>query len=110
MRYFSSIVETCLAEATMDLLKLMKWEKTALKVGDHVEARWTNSGMQWSGKATVAKINSMSIVVTLDHEVGSGTHKYPAGQKISLPGSGQFQGKWSWNNTVLPLDRSEISK
>ena len=71
------------------------FEKT-LTTGASVLVRWSNSGTQLSGLATVAKMNKASIVVELSSQVGS----FPIGHKITVPRS--CSGRWTYRECVLP--------
>lgn len=94
----------------MDLLLLFRWAEK-LKVGDRVRLRWTNSGTQWAGTAVLTKVNANSVLGKLEHQVGSAS-AYPEGRIITVPrpSYATVTGRWSWNNTVLPIDTSIIEK
>lgn len=73
-----------------------------LKVGDEIEARWTNSFRLWSGKATIVKLNAKSIRVRLTDNVGDPRRHYPAGREITLPRISDLK-RWSQNNGAFQL-------
>jgi hypothetical protein len=87
----------------------IEWERT-LKVGDAVEARWTNCGHEWRAKATVKKLNEKSVRVVLAEKLpgfsGVGEVAYPVGQEITCPRTMALD-KHSVNNCVVPLSRPE---
>lgn len=105
----------------MNLMKLMKWDQ-ALQVGTPVMVCWTNSGRFYRVPGKVVRLNRESVKSELSEPVAApaylgdlykdGRPIYPAGQVITCPRPtmGGVIGRWSWNNTVLPLDTSIISE
>jgi hypothetical protein len=74
----------------------------ALASGTKVLARWTNSFRFYACPATVVKVNSASVIVTLDEAITDGDKLlYPAGKKIKCPLWENMRG-WSANNRVEP--------
>ena len=70
--------------------------------GTKVLARWTNSYRYYACPATVAKVNTVSVIVTLDEATMDGdTLLYTAGKKIKCPLWNDMRG-WSANNRVEP--------
>lgn len=75
-----------------------------LKVGDVVEARWTNSYRNYQVKAEIKKLNEKSFVVKLLVDVMDGDKvSYRNGyDKIRLPR--MLSREWSMMNGVFPLE------
>jgi hypothetical protein len=71
------------------------FEKSLTK-GTVVAVKWVEDGKQFSGSATVSKLNKASIVVELEHKVGN----FPPGYKIKVPRS--EGGRWTTRECVLP--------
>jgi hypothetical protein len=73
----------------------------ALKPGDKVTVRWTNSGWQYESPATIEEKNPKSVRVTLDQDVkGAGYVRYPAGHHITVPLMLAFD-RWTAHNCVI---------
>lgn len=95
----------------LSLRLLWEWLK-ALKVGDPVLVRWTNSFNQWETEAKVTKINPSSVRIEITKPIVDGDKTiYPAGQSfpVTLP-KGRAISRWSWNNTILPIDKQVITE
>lgn len=88
----------------MDIMDVMKWD-AALKVGDHVKVRWTNSHNYYAQPGVVVKLNRESVRVALDNDVTAGGQLlYPKGREIRVPRCTFNSIKlWSVNNGVFPL-------
>jgi len=71
--------------------------ENSLTKGTVVAVKWVNGGKQFSGSATVSKLNKASIVVELNHKIGS----FQTGYRITVPRSGT--GRWTNRECVLPL-------
>jgi hypothetical protein len=94
----------------LNLIKQMRWE-SGITLGAVVEVRWTNSNRFYTGKGTIAKLNEATVRVALTEHVPSqiGYGGYPVGQEIRVPRSTPKGMKlWSWNNCILPIDKSVI--
>jgi hypothetical protein len=98
----------------------LKWmaENEGHMVGKSVQARWTNSGHQYSALAKVTKENKGSFQVELQHGVSENIGKYgdagngeayPKGQKITVPN--MLKGA-TWGNGIfaLPDEREKFVK
>jgi hypothetical protein len=71
--------------------------ENSLTKGTVVAVKWVKDGKQFSGSATVSKLNKASIVVELNHKIGS----FQIGYRITVPRSGT--GRWTNRACVLPL-------
>lgn len=80
-----------------------KWSEfdRSLKVGDNVQARWTNSGYCMTAPAQVSKLNIKSLRVTLYMEHKAPHGDYPAGTELVIPR--MLNPLWSANNCVVPI-------
>jgi hypothetical protein len=82
----------------------------ALKVGDIVEARWTNSHMEYRAKAEVIRVNGKSVRVRIMEAVKDykGVDVYSVGHAIVCPRI-MAQDRFSMSNCVCPLDNPEAA-
>ena len=71
--------------------------ESSLTKGTVVTVKWVKDGKQFSAAATVSKMNKASIVVELNHKIGS----FQTGYRITVPRSGT--GRWTTRECVLPL-------
>jgi len=71
-----------------------------IKVGDEVEARFTNSGKKKSFRARVVKVNNNTVrVVSLEPD-----KPWPGdNQEREFIIERMSSGRWSWNNGIFPL-------
>jgi hypothetical protein len=82
-----------------EMVAVINFERT-LKPGQLVEARWTNSYMQYAAAATIVRANRSSIRVRLTEEIKHGdVVMYPIGREIVVPSMNDFR-RWSPNNCV----------
>lgn len=86
---------------------MCEWQKqvtfeAALRVGDVVEARWTNCYEYYRVAAVIVRVNRKSVRVRL-LRAQSG---YPEGWEIPIPRFDPLNGnnRWSVNNGVFPID------
>ena len=82
-----------------------------LKLGDTIEARWTNCYCYYQARAEIVRVNAKSVRVRLLEAVPAawGPDGYPAGFEISIPRFNPLspgRGRWSINNGVFPIDKS----
>jgi len=75
----------------------------ALKAGDEVEARWTNSYSAYRARARVVRVNRKSVRV----ELLVAPDGYRVGQAFSVPRFVELG--WSVNNRVAPLPGKETA-
>jgi hypothetical protein len=80
-----------------------------LKVGQRVEARWTNSFHYYSGRAEVTRVNQASARVRLLEPAGDGS--YPIGHVLVLPLPFQSgMDRWSHSNGVFPFHHTNTGR
>lgn len=75
--------------------------ESSLKVGDEVQARWTNCGNVYRARARVAKVNGGSIRIALVEPPAG----YPVGQSFPIQRWGDR--KWTENNRVAPMPAAD---
>ena len=91
-----------------DDLRILIDFDSRLRVGQVVEARWTNNYRYYRAPARVVTVNRQSVGVELLVPVGEyrGGPMYPVGHRIGLPRIQNFKA-YTANNGVWPITASK---
>lgn len=65
-------------------------EKSDITIGDILQISWTSGNRSYTSKATIVKINTRTIVITLNENVSA----YPTGFKMTIPITCTNKNNW----------------